>query len=175
MKKIILIMIITILITGCTNDINNEIIVTSLYIDNNLTCIYIVPNEKDSYVDTISSQGDNYKDMYDNLNNQASQKLYFDHLTTIIINENIKYDDLINFLNIINIKDNVNIVLAKNIPDIINKYKQLAPFTTPSTTLKSKKIKTITYKELKQNKNIYLPIITYKQDVIFVGYKKMQS
>ena len=174
MKKIILSTIL-LLITGCASDVNNEIIVTSLYIDDSLTCIYIIPNEKDSYVDTIKSDGNNYKDMFDNLNNQASQKLYFGHLTTVIVNENIKYDDLIAFLDSINIKDEVNIILANNIPDIINKYKQLAPFTTPSITLQSKNIKTTTYKELKQNRNSNLPVISYKQDVMFVGYKKMQS
>ena len=50
----------------------------------------------------------------------------------------------------------------------------LAPFTTPNVTLESKKIKTTTYKMLKENKNTYLPLITYQDGTIFVGYKKIQ-
>ena len=40
--------------------------------------------------------------------------------------------------------------------------------------LESKKIKTTTYKMLKENKNTYLPLITYQDGTIFVGYKKIQ-
>ena len=57
---------------------------------------------------------------------------------------------------------------------IIEEYIVLAPFTTPNVTLESKKIKTTTYKMLKENKNTYLPLITYQDGTIFVGYKKIQ-
>ena len=175
MKKIILILFITIFLTGCSNDINNEIIITSMYIDKHITCLYIIPNEKDSYLASITGTGNNYIEMYNDLNNKSSQKLYFKHLTTITIDENITYDELIKFLETINIDDKVNIILANNIDQIITEYLKLAPFTTPSTTLHSKNIKNVTYKEIKQNKNAYLPMMTYQNGVIFVGYKQLQT
>ena len=55
MKKILLIIIFLILITGCSNDINEEIIVTSMYLDEDLTLLYIIPNEKDSYLEKKST------------------------------------------------------------------------------------------------------------------------
>ena len=174
MKKILLIIIFLILITGCSNDINEEIIVTSMYLDEDLTLLYIIPNEKDSYLESISSTGTNYDEMFETIKNKATQKLYLEHMNTIVVNYNISYKKLISFLKKLPIQDNTSIILANNIKKIIEEYIVLAPFTTPNVTLESKKIKTTTYKILKENKNTYLPLITYQDGTIFVGYKKIQ-
>lgn len=174
MKKLLIIITI-LLITGCSHpDINKESIVTSLYIDDKLTCFYIVPDERDSYLTSIQGNGETLYEMFNDIKNKSSKKLYFNHLTTIVISEKITYHTLMTFLETINIHDNVNIIIAQDINTIMTEYIELAPFETISTTLNSKNIKLTNYKTLKENPDSFIPLVTYNNGTTFMGYKKIQ-
>jgi len=176
MKKIIIVITTFFLISGCSNsDINNESIVTTLYIDKSIHCIYIIPNEKDSYLEKIEGNGSNLFEMFNDIKNKSNKKLYFDHLATIVISEEITYNELKNFIEKTMITENVNIVIAKDIEEILKEYLTLAPFETPSATLNSKNVNLVNFKELKENNYLYLPFIGYDNKTIFIGYKKIQN
>ena len=133
-RKLFILLFILFLTTGCTSytELNDLGIVSILGIDfeNNQYKIYvgIIEGEQDDGTldkkyKTYSSEGETLDDAFQNIYIQSSKKVYLSHIDLLIVTENtINYclkDVIYNFLNNNEYRNNFNMVITKDLEEIL--------------------------------------------------------
>ena len=159
MKKILLLLI-TILLTGCYNytEINNLVLVNGIYIDyqDNL---YKLKFDVDK---TITSEGISISEAFKNFEEKIDKKPYYAHIKALILSKevlNTHFDEVIEyFLRNNEIRNNFYLVVSDNIDEIkSSKTKNIIKNNTDVITSCLFKNILTTYLD---NKKIIIPIIT---------------
>jgi len=134
MKKILIILLLILLTTGCTSytELNDLGIVSILGIDynDNKYEIYVgmIEGEQDDgtldkQYKTYSSKGTTLDEAFQNIYIQSSKKVYLSHIDLLIVTENtINYclkDIINNFLNNNEYRNNFNMVITKDLKEIL--------------------------------------------------------
>lgn len=165
MKKIIVLFLLSLLLTGCLgyNELDNLMIINDIYIDKDSILLNEVVASRS---DTINKSYKKYKISCKSMNKcfdrfkSFPKKIYLSHLNSIIINPNIDRDDLYslikNLSKVKELREDFYIVYSKN-SKINNSLLE---------TYLDHNNESITYYDLEKslfNKDkIYIPLVTYK-------------
>lgn len=152
MKKIIIILIIVLLFTGCYNykELNEIAIVSSISIDKDndeyLVSAQVMnakPEEEseNSQVIVYTSKGKTINEALRNITMKSSRKLYSGHLSKLVISEEIAKEGIVNILDLFQrlteVRNEFTITIAKNIKasDVIKIM--TAPESVPAEYVKT--------------------------------------
>ena len=188
-KKIIFLIVVLLLNTGCTSytELNDLSIVNTLGIDykDNKYIITLSIIEKDNDTDNIKVYTANNKNINKAINNiylSSNKKLYLSHLDLLILTKDsidYKINDIIsyflknneyrnNFQVIIMEKNDMNkFFINKNKSDEIN---NLIDINSKETAITYKKELESFFKDILIDNNSYLPTVTYKNNLELNGY-----
>ena len=107
MKKLILLIILTIFLTGCDSyiELNDLVVINAIGIekDNELYKIYISLVEtknKENITKIIEDKGSSINQILDNLSLTLNKKIYLSHLELLVVNNTIKdkeWQEIVNF------------------------------------------------------------------------------
>ena len=105
MKKIFFLVVISILLTGCTayNDISNIAVVNTIGIEKNdkyKIFVKISASNQENEEKIYTEECKILKECFNNLNTQLMKRLYLTHLDLLILSQNLEkssYDDIFNF------------------------------------------------------------------------------
>ena len=165
MKKLIILFLITLLLTGCLgyNELDNLMIINDIYIDKDYMILNEVVADRS---DTINKEYKKYKINCKSIDKcfdrfkSFPKKIYLSHLNNIIINTDIDKNDLYKLIKNLNkvkeLREDFYIVYSNN-SKINNSLLE---------TYLDHHNKSITYYDLERsilNKDkIYIPLVTYK-------------
>ena len=185
MKKILLVIIINILLTGCSkySDLNDLAIIKSIGISYNdkytlyAEIISEIDDNKNPKMQVIQTDADDIKTLFDNIKLLVNKEIYLSHIDLMIIDFNIlnnNYNELIPFfLNNKEIRNDFLCVLSKDILNVLNnsKYDEIEKLIV--TNRESKNVINISFEDIMKlyldNEKIYFSSITYDKEVKFNG------
>ena len=186
-------LIILFFLTGCTayNELNELAIIKSIGIEKNndkyiLYSLVIDEIDKDNIPKTevIETEGKDIKELFQNIKKLVNKEIYLSHIDLIILNKNIKDNDLNNiinyFINHNEFRNDFLTVISDNIKDVLknSKYDEIENIII--TNKDSKEIIKISFEEIIEkflNKEIiYVSSIDYQEKIIFnVNYKYINN
>lgn len=130
MKKKIIIIILVLLLSGCTqyNDINNISIISSISIEkenkNYLVNLKVLSSNQENKDNIYSQTCTKLYECFDAFNNQLMKKLYLTHLDLLVLSNNLEkedYDNIVNFfINQKTSRNSFNTIIAETPQDILN-------------------------------------------------------
>lgn len=184
MKKIILIILILFLITGCSSyiELNDLAIIDIIAIQKNnnnykLSISYIEEIDKDSLTPKtkiIEKESSNIFLAFDELKLNINKKIYLSHLNMLIIDNSIKtkeIDEIINyFLNNQDSREDFLVIYSDEIENIMqnSKFQEINDLVKINYQETSKVIYTTMYDLIKNyynNKSFYLTKVNYDQNI----------
>ena len=193
MKKILLLIFIIILLTGCNSyvELNDLGIIHTIGIekqnDNYILYASIIEEVKEDGT-PISKiyqlEGNNLANIFDNLSLQLNKKIYLSHLDLLIINNSLKNNDLkdiINFfLNNNESRNDFLVVTSNNINEVINNssFQEINNIIKMNEKETSKSIYTTMYDVMNnyyEIKPIYLTNIKYDNTITINGITKLYN
>ena len=188
MKKIILIILILFLITGCSSyiELNDLAIIDIIAIQKNnnnykLSISYIEEIDKDSLTPKtkiIEKESSNIFLAFDQLKLNINKKIYLSHLNMLIIDNSIKtkeIDEIINyFLNNQDSREDFLVIYSDEIKNIMqnSKFQEINDLVKINYQETSKVIYTTMYDLIKNyynNKSFYLTKVNYDQNIFTNG------
>ncbi|MFI3307645.1 MAG: hypothetical protein R3Y21_03670 [Mycoplasmatota bacterium] len=180
MKKLII--LISVFFIGCQyRDLSNISIVTMVSIQYEeefiFTTFNVLPHIEGNQIDLISSGSDNLFDAVSYNQLMSTDELYFNHITTIIIDEYIfnNIDIVTEFINKYNINHEVALILVEDVENTVLYYKDINPIFTLATTVNNLNEKNLYYKDFITNNNFSIPYFSYNELPIFNGYKQIKK
>lgn len=194
MKKIILIILILFLITGCSSyiELNDLAIIDIIAIQKNnnnykLSISYIEEIDKDSLTPKtkiIEKESSNIFLAFDELKLNINKKIYLSHLNMLIIDNSIKtkeIDEIINyFLNNQDSREDFLVIYSDEIENIMqnSKFQEINDLVKINYQETSKVIYTTMYDLIKNyynNKSFYLTKVNYDQNISTNGIIKFKN
>lgn len=197
--KLLVIITLTILLTGCTSytELNDLSIVTSIGIDYKDNKYELTVNVIDGKLDdqeieknitTLKSNKTTLEEAFNDIYLKSNKKLYLSHLDLLIITEdaiNQKFQDIIkNFLENNEYRNNFNVVLLSKFPlsEFMNENIYTEDINNLITTNQKetgfsivKDFETIV-KELLIDKNTYIPTIDYQEEkLVLKGFTLIKN
>ena len=190
MKKIFL-LIILILLTGCTkyNDLNELAIIKSIGIshDNEYTLYAEIIEEIDKdnipQMKVMETSDKDINKLFDNIKLQINKEIFFSHIDLIILDFNLNNEDyqkiIDYFIKHHEFRNDFLCVLSKDIKKVLenSKYDEIEELIT--TNKESKNIIKVSFEEVIQkflDKKIFLlSEVSYKNEIIFIGNYQYQN
>lgn len=180
--KIILLLFISTIISGCTpySDINNLAIINKIAIENNNKYkIYMNILDSENNENIISIDGETIEQCMNNINNKLQKRVYLTHLETLIIDDSLKkenYKEIINyFLNNESARNSFIVIATNKINENILNIKSedlenLIKISIETNGLVNKKTMDDVIKEILNYKNSNIPYIN-SNSLEIEGYK----
>ena len=192
MKKIFLIILIPLFLTGCNSyiELNDLGIINKIGIEkeNNNYKLYasIIKNTDENKIENeiYSVTAKNIPDLIENLALTLNKKIYLSHLDLLIINHSIKTNELKElitfFLNNNDTHNSFLIINTDNIQDLIanTEFKEVNNLIEINTNETSKSIKTTMFDIATNyylNKPIYIQNIGYNNHIYLNGFTKLYN
>ena len=170
MKRILIVLVSFLLLTGCNNynDINNLAIINEIAIKYDKEYeiyIKVLANNQNNENKIYKEKGLSIEDCFNNLNNKLTKKLYLTHLDLLILDNNLtkkEYKEVINyFLNEETSRNNFRTIITNNITKDFLKIDSKDIINQVDLSIKSTGIV-----KNKQFEEIIKNILNYKLDYI---------